>query len=179
MADPYFYAVEKKLKTEEEIREANKVLKSLREKKKKISESLRSLKEKKKEISESLKEENKAIRRFNQYHCQTFIKNGEIIKGYLRFCRVGDYFIVLPQDKALLETEDSIIDGEYCGKSVVIKWDDKELIVITWRGQRWPQYKIKGRLANFTVVEYFTIEEEDDEYLRDHQTTPPHWDIYK
>ena len=179
MTDPYFDAVEKKLKTEEEIHEAHKVLESLKEKKKEINESLKSLKEKKKEINESFKEEKKAISRFNQYHCQTFIKNGEIIKGYLRFCRVGDYFIVLPQDKALLETEDSIIDGEYCGKSIVIKWDDKELIVVTWRGQRWPQYKIKGRLENFTVVEYYTEDEDDDEYLRDHQTTPPHWDIYK
>ena len=179
MTDPYFDAVEKKLKTEEEIHEAHKVLKSLEEKKKKINESLRSLKEKKKEINESFKEENKAISRFNQYHCQTFIKNGEIIKGYLRFCRVGDYFIVLPKEKALLEIEDSFFDGEYLGKSVVIKWDDKELIVVTWRGQRWPQYKIKGRLENFTVVEYYTEDEDDDEYLRDHQTTPPHWDIYK
>ena len=58
------------------------------------------------------KEDRQAISRFNQYHCQTFIKNGEIIKGYLRFCRVGDYFIVLPKEKALLEIEDSIIDGD-------------------------------------------------------------------
>jgi hypothetical protein len=132
-----------------------------------------------KEIDESFKEEKKAISRFNNYHCQTFLKDGEIIKGYIKYCRVGDYFIILPREKALLETEDEYFGGEYCGKSVAIKWDDKELIVITWRGQKWPRYKLKGRLSNFTVIDYFTEDDDDDEYLRDHQTTPPHWDIYK
>ena len=132
-----------------------------------------------KEIDESLKEEKKAISRFNNYHCQTFIKDGEIIKGYIKYCRVGDYFIILPKEKALLETEDEYFDGEYSGKSVVIKWDDKELIVITWRGQKWPRFKLKGRLSNFTVIDYFIAEEEDDEYIRDHQSPPPHWDIFK
>jgi|TARA_R100001530_G_scaffold42758_2_gene32553 seryl-tRNA synthetase len=179
MTDPYFDAVEKKLKTEEEIHEAHKALESLEKKKKEINESLKSLKEEKKSIDESFKEENKTISRFNNQHCQTFIKDGEIIKGYVKYCRVGDYFIVLPREKALLELEDDYLGGEYFGKSVVIKWDDKELIVVKWRGQKWPRYKLKGSLSNFTVIDYFITEDGDDEYIRDHNSVPPHWDIFQ
>ncbi len=79
----------------------------------------------------------------------------------------------------LLRDTLNIVDGEYLGKSVIIKWDDKELIVIKWRGQKWPRFKLKGRLSNFTVIDYFIAEEEDDEYIRNHQSPPPHWDIFK
>ena len=53
------------------------------------------------------------------------------------------------------------------------------LTAFLWRGQKWPRFKLKGRLSNFTVIDYFIAEEEDDEYIRDHQSPPPHWDIFK